>query len=139
METYDLEQRIFEKNYIKLLVPICVVLVLAYLNYAINYAVGYKLVYVHHSHAVAIILWVLLGFFQLELLVYWVLIFLVGPGKSPVFPPIDLYGENNKGLIPLPDLFFCDEKGFPYYCSNSNSIKLERSFFKRCWIQCDQV
>ena len=55
METHDLEQRIFEKNYIKLLVPICVVLVLAYLNYAINYAVGYKLVYVHHSHAVAII------------------------------------------------------------------------------------
>lgn len=120
-----------KKNYIKLLVPICVVLVLAYLNYAINYAVGYKLVYVHHSHAVAIILWVLLGFFQLELLVYWVLIFLVGPGKSPVFPPIDLYSENNKGLIPLPDLFFCDEKGFPYYCSNSNSIKLERSFFSK--------
>ena len=54
----------------------------------------------------------LLGFFQLELLVYWVLIFLVGPGKSPVFPPIDLYGENNKGLIPLPDLFSVMKKVF---------------------------
>ena len=65
METHDLEQRIFEKLYQTTSSHMCCSCP-AYLNYAINYAVGYKLVYVHHSHAVAIILWVLLGFFQLS-------------------------------------------------------------------------
>ena len=55
METHDLEQRIFEKLYQTTSSHMCCscpcIFELCY-----NYAVGYKLVYVHHSHAVAIIL-----------------------------------------------------------------------------------
>ena len=52
--------------------------------------------------------------------------------KITNFPTFNIYNEeNNENLISLPDLFFCDKQGFPYYCSNSNSIKLERSFYSK--------
>ena len=105
---------------------------MGYFNYVVNYSLGYKLIYKNHSHASGIILWILMGLLQLSLYIYWILIFIIGPGKSPIFPPLNIYNEeNNENLISLPDLFFCDKQGFPYYCSNSNSIKLERSFYSK--------
>lgn len=129
-----LSKQYLSTNYIKLIVPIVIFLGMGYFNYVVNYSLGYKLIYQHHSQASGIILWILMGILQLSLFTYWILIFLIGPGKSPIFPPLNLYNEvkeSNKGLISLPDLFFCDEQGFPYYCSHSNSMKLERSFFSK--------
>lgn len=127
-----LSKEYLSRNYIKLIVPIVIFLGMGYFNYVVNYSLGYKLIYKNHSHASGIILWILMGLLQLSLYIYWILIFIIGPGRSPIFPPLNIYNEeNNENLISLPDLFFCDKQGFPYYCSNSNSIKLERSFYSK--------
>lgn len=112
-------------------IPIGIVIGLGYLNFALNYSLGYQEIYVHHSHGVAITLWCLSGLCQVVLFVYWVLILYIGPGKSPQLPLFDIYQEGNKDLLPLPDLFFCDEFGFPYYDSKSQSLRIERSFYSK--------
>ncbi|RLV95222.1 Palmitoyltransferase PFA5 [Spathaspora sp. JA1] len=120
----------------KTIVPILIVLGLGYLNYACGYALGYKEIYRYHSHAVAIVFWIILGILQLNVFLYWGLIVFIGPGKSPRFPPLDIYETNtsfeqDQVLIPVPDLFFCDESGYPYYDSHTESIKIERSFYSK--------
>ncbi|RCK64939.1 Palmitoyltransferase PFA5 [Candida viswanathii] len=127
-----LSKQYISKNFIKLVVPIAIVFGMGYFNFVVNYSLGYKLIYVHHSQAAGIVLWVLTGFLQLALYTYWILIFVIGPGKSPAFPPLNIYNDpNTHDLIALPDLFFCDELGYPYFCSASNSMKIERSFFSK--------
>ncbi|KAG5418557.1 PFA5 [Candida metapsilosis] len=112
-------------------VPLGIILGLAYLNFALNYSLGYQEIYTHHSHGVAITLWCLSGFFQLVLFIYWAMILYNGPGKSPQFPLFDIYQQGDKNLLPLPDLFFCDEFGFPFYDSKSQSLRIERSFYSK--------
>ncbi|KAI5956495.1 PFA5 [Candida jiufengensis] len=120
-------------KYNKLVVPIGIVFGLAYLNFALNYSLGYKEVYKHHSNSIAIILWCLSGFCQICIFVYWFLILYVGPGKSPKFPQLNLYNNTDSvdELLPVPDVFLCDEFGFPQYDSHTQSIKTDRSFYSK--------
>lgn len=113
------------------IIPLGIVLGLGYLNFALNYSLGYQEIYIHHSHGVAITLWCLSGLCQAILFIYWGLILYVGPGKSPKFPLFDIYQEGNKDILPLPDLFFCDKYGFPFYDSHTQSLRIERSFYSK--------
>lgn len=125
-----LDNPLFKTHRAKQIVPIGILFALGYLDFASGYALGYKEIYRHHSTKVAILFWCLLGICQFNTLLYWLLVFIVGPGRAPSFPPLNIYGEaNNDELISLPDLFFCDDAGYPYYCSHSQSIKIVRSFF----------
>ncbi|CAK9441802.1 uncharacterized protein LODBEIA_P56700 [Lodderomyces beijingensis] len=116
------------------IIPAGIVLGLAYLNFACNYSLGYKEIYQHHSHASAILLWIVNGFSQVCIFVYWYLTVAVGPGKSPQFPAFNIHNELESAhaqYMPVPHLFFCDESGYPYYDSNTQSIKLERTFYSK--------
>ncbi|KAI5957761.1 PFA5 [Candida theae] len=113
------------------IVPLGIIVGLGYLNFALNYSLGYQEIYNHHSHGVAITLWCLSGFCQVLLFIYWALILYVGPGRSPQFPLLDIYQVGDKDLLPLPDVFFCDEFGFPFYDSKSQSLRIERSFYSK--------
>lgn len=76
---------------------------LGYLDYVVCYIAGYDSISKHQSKKAAIALYVLLGYFQLLVLWYWLLIHLRGPG----FSKVDL---------PLQQNFPCDAAGFPYWC-----------------------
>lgn len=118
----------FQNHWLKQIVPIAVVFSMGYLDFAAFYSLGYKEIYVRHSHGVAISLWILGGIIQFSALLYWLLLLFVGPGKSPRFKALDIYGTDPT-LTLVPDYFVCDKYGFPYFCSNSNSITANRSFF----------
>ncbi|WLF80814.1 palmitoyltransferase pfa5 [Lodderomyces elongisporus] len=116
------------------LIPFLICLGLGYLNFALNYSLGYKEVYQHHSRASAILLWVISGYIQVCIFIYWILIICIGPGVAPKIAPFNIYDEPPRPslqLTPTPDIFFCDKMGYPYYDSQVDSIKLERSFYSK--------
>lgn len=106
----------------KRIVPPAVIALLGYCVYATMYVICYQEIYQHHSKAVAIVCWILIGLFDVSALIYWVLIFVRGPGRAPKIPmfPDLVNGE-------LPQQFICDIYGFPLYCSNCKSIKTPRA------------
>lgn len=118
----------FKNHWLKQIVPVVVVCALGYLDFAAFYSLGYKEIYLRHSHGAAISLWVIGGTLQAGVFLYWLLIFYIGPGKSPRFPALNIYGTDDT-LTLVPDYFMCDQYGFPFYCSNTGSITTNRSFF----------
>lgn len=115
-------------RYKSLIVPIVIVICLAYYNYASGYVVAYKEIYQHRSKAGAIVIWVFEGLLQIELLVTWLAILIRGPGRTPKIPLFDIYDTKDPELLAVPDIFICDENGYPYWCSVCHSIKPKRSF-----------
>lgn len=113
-------------KYLRFAVPAFIFLGLAYGNYAICYIAGYTEVYIHFSKPAAYVLWILIGICQAALFYYWVVIFTRGPGYVPRIAPFDLYGQD-PSLLPPPDAFLCDEHGFPFWCSQCQSIKPARA------------
>lgn len=113
----------------KNLVPIGLALAFGYAIYVSCYVIGFQEVYRHHSKAAAIILWILIGFFGLNLFFYWIIIIANGPGKGLHIKPFDLYGtQDNENTSLVPDYFLCDENGYPFWCSTCQSLKAARSF-----------
>lgn len=104
-----------------------VVVGLGYLDYASCYIVGHNEVYKHHLKAAAIVLWLLLAVFQGSMFLYWIIVHFKGPGRVPKRPPLDIYG-NDSSLLRVPDVFVCDEQGFPYWCSKCQTVKVHRLF-----------
>lgn len=107
---------------VRWLVPLVIVLLLGYGNFVLGYCLGYREIYIYHSHAAAIALWVLLGLCQILFFAYWFLILYIGPGKVPTYTPFDLQGEQ-------PPIFNCDQYGYPLYSSQSSSILPPRTFY----------
>lgn len=114
----------------KRVVPIALVFILAYYDFASYYALGYQEIWKHHAHGSALCLWIISGICQFLMMVYWILILILGPGKSPKVAPFDLFANNNE-LTKVPDIFFCDQYGYPYYCSQTQSIALPRTFYSK--------
>ncbi|PVH20005.1 hypothetical protein CXQ85_001782 [Candidozyma haemuli] len=50
------------------------------------------------------------------------------PTTVVLIPVFDIYDTKDPDLSPVPDIFLCDEQGYPYWCSSCNSIKPKRSF-----------
>lgn len=100
---------------------------LGYLDYASCYIVGHNEVYNHHLKPAAIVLWVLIGLTQVSILVYWGWIIIRGPGRMPKMAPYDIYATD-ASLLRVPDVFVCDEHGFPFWCSHCQSVKQHRLF-----------
>lgn len=111
-----------------LIIPIFIVICLAYFNYASGYVVAYKNIYKHHSKGGAIVIWVFEGLLQISLLTCLGFILIRGPGRTARIPLFDIYDTKDPELLPVPDIFLCDEHGYPYWCSACNSIKPKRSF-----------
>ncbi|KAK6205438.1 DHHC palmitoyltransferase-domain-containing protein [Scheffersomyces amazonensis] len=116
---------------VQLIVPILVILGLGYYDFVSCYSLGYQQIYKYHSHGVAISLWVLVGFIEVTLFLYWILIFIIGPGKAPKLAPFDIYNEHSQDLTTLPDIFLCDKFGYPYYNSHTDSLTIPRSFYSK--------
>lgn len=115
----------------KTVTPIAIVLLLGYCDFAVGWALGHQEIWRYHSHGVAITLWVLVGFCQVMVFIYWALIFIIGPGKHPILPLFDLFDTGDPQLCPLPDMFNCDASGYPFYESLINSLVVPRSFFSK--------
>lgn len=113
--------------WVQKIVPVGIVLTMGYLSFASYYSLGYQEIYLHHSPSVAVSLWCLLAIFQALLVIYWTAIVLVGPGRVLPIKPYDLYGTPGEDLSPMPSYFFCDEFGYPIWCSNCRSIKPARA------------
>lgn len=107
--------------------PIFVVLALAYYNYALAYVIAYREIFRHRSRAGAIIIWVFMGIFQITLFTNWLVILVRSPGKAPHIPPFDLYESKDPEYLPVPDAFLCDQQGYPFWCSQCNSLKAKRT------------
>ncbi|OBA19055.1 hypothetical protein METBIDRAFT_224787 [Metschnikowia bicuspidata var. bicuspidata NRRL YB-4993] len=112
----------------KLVVPLIVLGAATYIDYASCYIVAWKEVYHRRLSASAIVFWVLLAIFHVLCLFYWALIFIRGPGHIPKFQNFNLYQSQEKGTAPVPDVFVCDEQGFPFWCSKCQNLKPDRSF-----------
>lgn len=119
-----------------MMVPAIILLGMGYLNYASCYSLGYREIYVKRSKSVAISLWVLLAASQLLVYIYWVLIYFVGPGKCHSIAPYDIHSTGEAGLSKLPEYFFCDEHGYPIWCSNCLSIKQSRTSHMKAMDRC---
>jgi len=104
-----------------------VILGLAYIDYSTCYVVGYKEIYLYRLKPAAIVLWVLFGLLESSMFLYWILLFVKGPGRCVKTGPIDIYGADSS-LLPVPDAFLCDEQGFPFWCPKCNSLKQQRLF-----------
>lgn len=112
----------------RVIIPLIILGLLAYIDYASCYIVVWKEVYHRHLTAAAIVFWVLLAILQCTHLLYWALIFIQGPGEIPHFKHFDLYGTKMENTAPVPDVFVCDEQGFPFWCSKCQNLKPDRSF-----------
>lgn len=122
------DPKLFKYAWAKRVIPICVILGLGYIDFACFYALGYREIYKFHSHGVAISLWVILAWCEICVIAYWILSTVTGPGKAPRVKPFNLYSsEDTSDLTPVPDYFFCDESGYPFWCSQCQSIKLPRT------------
>ncbi|CUM46179.1 Palmitoyltransferase PFA5 [Debaryomyces fabryi] len=122
------DPKLFKYSWAKKIIPICVISGLGYIDFACFYSLGYQEIYKYHSHGVAISLWVILAWCEICVIVYWILLLIEGPGRSPRVRPFNLYNsEDTSDLTPVPDYFFCDESGYPYWCSQCQSIKLPRT------------
>lgn len=113
---------------LRVLVPLFLLLLLAYLDFVCCYIVAYKQYYLHGQKPAAVALWVLLPIAQIIQLTYWLAIFLRGPGSLPKFPHFDLYGADPVHNTPVPRAFVCDEQGYPFWCSKCQNLKPHRSF-----------
>ncbi|CAK7899856.1 hypothetical protein CAAN4_C04566 [[Candida] anglica] len=125
-----MDSPVFHFAWVKKIVPLLVLGLLGYGSFVAFYSLGYLEIYTHHSHGVAITLWVILGLSVPLVLYYWASLLLVGPGKAPKFQPFDLYGVDQSLATP-PQYFMCDENGFPFWCSNCQSLKLPRSLHSK--------
>lgn len=102
-----------QRRWLSYLVPLLIIAGMAYLNYASCYWFGYREIYRKHNKAVAISLWAFLAVCQLLVYIYWVVILVVGPGKTPQILPYDLYGTGDYiQYSKPPPYFFCDENGY---------------------------
>lgn len=131
-KTYDLEA------YYKKLIPILFFLLFGYIDFVVCYSLGYEEIYIYHSRGVAITLWVLFGFVELCIFVYWIFIVVVGPGRAPRIEPFDLYGTSEKTSTTEgpPVFFFCDKDGFPFWCTECQSLKAPRTTHLRDMKHC---
>ena len=122
-KTYDLEA------YYKKLIPILFFLLFGYIDFVVCYSLGYEEIYIYHSRGVAISLWVLFGVTELCIFVYWISIIIIGPGRAPRIEPFDLFGTSEKSSTTggVPDFFFCDKEGFPFWCTECQSLKAPRT------------
>lgn len=123
-----LSPEVFRNTYIKRVAPPIVVCLILYVDFAVVYELGYREVFVHHSRAAAGVLWALIGFFEVSFFIYWISIFVTGPGVPLKVAPIDIYDTKEEGLLSVPECFLCDEGGFPDWCSSCQSIKVARFF-----------
>ncbi|KAK6462996.1 Palmitoyltransferase PFA5 [Scheffersomyces coipomensis] len=116
---------------LQLIVPVLVVIGLGYYDFVMGFCLGHQVIYKYHSHGVAISLWILLAFLQLSVFIYWILIFIIGPGKAPKFPPFNLRGDDTDELTQVPNAFECDRFGYPFYSSHTDSLVLPRGFYSK--------
>ncbi|CAH2354129.1 palmitoyltransferase Pfa5p [[Candida] railenensis] len=116
----------------KIIVPFVTLLILVYLNFACFYSLAYQEIYIQHqAHGVAISLWTLGCIFDILIVTYWILLYVKGPGRAPVIKGFNLYDQEGTEYSQLPKYFLGDENGYPYWCSNCQSIKLPRSFHSK--------
>lgn len=118
------------KKISKLGTPVLVLLGMAYLSWAYSYYICWHEVYKHHSKATGIglivgnVVWICLIYFM------WLEMAVVGAGKQPKVPVYKLIEDGDDTSyrwVHPPEYFMCDAHGYPVWCSNCGSIKIDRS------------
>lgn len=107
------------------LTPLVITLLLIYGSWVYSYYICWKQVHPHSpSKGIGLIVGNVL--FVVLIYVLWVQMLVIGPGKQPALPRYRII-EGDDDCIEPPRVFSCDERGFPIWCSQCQSIKAERS------------
>lgn len=150
-------------KYTRPIFPTCVVLFMAYAQWAYSYYFCYSHIYQKSGDKSSMIAFlVITNTLWLILLLSWVLVIILGPGSQDVqVNPYDLdcYASNgyrltkNTDTVSLlsaerptyedslyllnpPDIFECDPNGLPFWCSACSSLKLLRSHHSSLTTKC---
>lgn len=143
-------------NYFRPVIPTIVILYMAFGQWAYSYLFCYEHVYKDSNDKASMLTFlVIANFLWLIVLICWILLPLLGPGKLPfTIPPYELnkYVRNarkltekndlsndttlsnvttsstlNNGFLNPADIFECDKNGLPFWCSECSTLKLFRS------------
>ena len=121
----------------RFIVPVIIVLLECYAVWGYSYEFCYLQLYQRFDQkSVCIGLIVISVVLILLLWFVWFQVLIVGPGKQPTIPPFRILPENSlsepenegpmRSIIP-PDIYPCDEQGYPIWCSNCQSLKMART------------
>lgn len=109
--------------------PVVISLLLVYGSWVYSYYICWEeLRQTQHRESVGVGL--IVGNIVLLVLLFtiWLQIMVLGPGVQPRLPPYRLLeGAGGRECIEPPAVFSCDERGYPVWCSNCQSIKAERA------------
>lgn len=102
----------------RLLAPLVILAGLGYLEFIYSFKFCYQEVYRHLGYcATGVGLIIGLNTIFVILLITWSQAIIIGPGILDRVPPYKA----------LPDIFMCNEAGMPFWCSNCQSVKVNRS------------
>lgn len=101
---------------------------LGYGIFAFSYVYAYHEIYKFHSQSVAIGLIAISAFFGLLVLLDWIQLLIIGPGRITGLQSYKLAKnhETFDSAVEPPDAFICDPYGHPFWCSSCQSIKPDR-------------
>lgn len=126
----------------RLLIPFAVMLLHCYSLWAFSHQFCYKQLYQRRNFKGACIgLMVVVLFLSFLAWYIWALMVFLGPGRQPIIPPFKIVPDSavetvgtvsNDSMIvdnsiTPPDIYPCDERGYPVWCSNCQSVKMSRT------------
>lgn len=127
---------LFDHPWNGLLVPIVVVLIHSYGIWAFCHQFCYEQLYKKFHHKATYIgLVVTAVFLTVVIWFIWIQLLVLGPGRQPKILPFKIYPEAEdsleaeaaiKSILP-PNIYSCDEHGYPIWCSNCQSLKMART------------
>lgn len=135
-------------RYTRWILPITVICLMCYGSCVYAYLFCYRELYLRLDNKVtSVILLVVECILCLIIWSIWMQVIIVGPGKQPRILPFRIIPEpiiNNsystveksiQSLIP-PNIYQCDKQGYPIWCSNCQSLKMERTHHSTMLNQC---
>ncbi|CCH42413.1 Palmitoyltransferase PFA5 [Wickerhamomyces ciferrii] len=119
-----------KRSQLKIIIPVLITCGMIYLSWVYSYFICWNEIYKHHSKSTGIGL--IIGNILFILLIYgiWFQILIIGPGKQPKVPLFRILqnvDETGYNCIEPPEYFMCSKDGFPIWCSECQSIKIDRS------------
>ncbi|CCH61339.1 hypothetical protein TBLA_0E02830 [Henningerozyma blattae CBS 6284] len=123
-------------KWFKFIVPSIVLGLQVYGTWGFSHKLCYNMIYkTFHRESIAIGLITIVSTLDLVVIALWVqVVLIIGPGKQPFVPPFQLFtndtesdDDDNETAVLPPITYQCDPHGYPFWCSECQSLKLERT------------
>lgn len=131
--------RVTSHPYFRLLIPFLTVLLQCYGVWAFCHQFCYLQLY-QRRNAKGACIGLIIVVLSLTFLIWyiWALMLVLGPGRQPTIPPFKIIPDSeirtvsSESAVPdnsiaPPDIYPCDERGYPIWCSNCQSLKMSRT------------